>query len=308
MKIYKNIDEFKGVDYPVVTVGTFDGVHIGHQKIIKRLTEEARKNNGETVLITFHPHPRLIIHSDSKNFKFINTQKRKFELLEKAGIDHLIIIPFTKEFSRQTSEEFIKNIVVDKVKTKKLVIGYNHHFGKNRLGDFRNLFDLGRKYGFKVEKIPVQDVKNIAISSTKIRKALNEGKIRKANELLGYDYSITGKVVHGSRIGHTIGFPTANIDVENEYKLIAANGVYACRIEWNGQLFKGMGNIGFRPTIDHGDLTIEVHIFDFDKDIYGDPITIFFIDRIRDERKFKDLDALRLQLFKDKEIVLEILN
>lgn len=310
MKIYNGIEEYNcnKVPSPVVTVGTFDGVHVGHQKIIARMVEEARKINGETVLLTFYPHPRLVLHSDSKSLKFINTRERKFELLEKYGIQHLIIINFTREFAKTTSNDFIKNIIVDKLKTKKLIIGYDHQFGKNRLGDYSNLYDLCRKYPFEVKRVPAQDVNKIFISSTKIRKALNTGKIKKANELLGYNYSISGNVVRGAGIGKTIGYPTANIDIEDEYKLITANGVYACLVEYNEKIYKGMGNIGFRPTVDHGDLTIEVNIFDFDKDIYDENLKVFFIDRIRDEKKFKNLDALKAQLHKDKIKVLKLLN
>ncbi len=303
MKIYNDIDTFKGVRNPVVTVGTFDGVHVGHQKIINRMAEEAIRLEGETVLITFYPHPRLVIHPDSKNLKFINTQKRKIELLEKAGIDHLIIIPFTKEFSKLTSYQFIKEYIVEKVQTRKLIIGYDHHFGKNRLGDYAILYDLGKKHHFDVEKIPAQDVENIAVSSTKIRKALNEGKIRIANNLLGYEYSISGKVISGQKIGRVIGFPTANIEIDDEYKLITANGVYACRVEYKGKIYQGMSNIGVRPTVNHSDLTIEVNIFNFDREIYGENIVIYFVDRIRDEIKFDDLDGLKGQLEKDRRTV-----
>ncbi len=310
MKIYNGIEKYNcnKVPSPVVTVGTFDGVHVGHQKIIARMVEEARKNNGETVLLTFYPHPRLVLHSDSKNLKFINTRERKFELLEKYGIQRLIIINFTREFAKTSSNDFIKNIIVEKLKTKKLIVGYDHQFGKNRLGDYSNLYDLCKKYPFEVKRVAAQDVNKIFISSTKIRKALNTGKIKKANELLGYNYSISGNVVRGAGIGKTIGYPTANIDIEDEYKLITANGVYACLVEYSGKIYKGMGNIGFRPTIDHGDLTIEVNIFDFDKDIYGENLIVYFIDRIRDERKFKNLDALKAQLHKDKISVLKLLS
>jgi len=256
--------------------------------------------NGETVVITFHPHPRLVVHPDSKNLKFINTQERKYDLIEKNGIDHLVIIPFTTEFATTNASTFIKDILVDKIGVKELVVGYDHHFGKNRQGSFVELLKLAQKYDFKVEQISVQDINNIAISSTKIRNALKEGNIKIANELLGYEYSITGPVVEGNKIGHKIGFPTANIELQDEYKLIMAIGVYACRVQWKRETYLGMSNIGYRPTINNSDLTIEVHIFDFDENIYGDTITIFFVDRIRDEEKFKDLDALREQLIRDR--------
>lgn len=308
MKVYHNIEDFKGVENPIVTIGTFDGVHVGHQKIISRMKELAQKLNGETVLITFYPHPRIVIHPDSKNLKFINTQERKIKLIEKTGVDHLIVIKFTHEFSKLTSSNFIQKYLVEQIKTRKLIIGYDHHFGKNRLGDFKTLYDLGHQFGFDVEKIPAQDVENIAVSSTKIRKALETGKIQKANLLLGYEYSITGIVVEGQKIGRKIGFPTANIEQADEYKLITANGVYACRVEYEGKIFKGMGNIGVRPTVNNSDLTIEVNIFDFDKEIYDEEITIYFVDRIRDEVKFDDLDGLKEQLGKDEIEVRELLS
>ena len=308
MKIFNNIKDFIKINNPVVTVGTFDGVHTGHQKILNRMKEAAKTINGETVLVTFYPHPRLVLHSDSKNLKFINTQEKKVKLLEKFGLDNLIIIPFTLEFAKTSSADFVKNILVDVIQTRKLIVGYDHHFGKNRLGDFSILYDLGRKYGFDVERVQAQNVNNINVSSTKIRNALKEGKIKTANQLLGYDYSITGKVVEGNKIGRKIGFPTANIDLENEYKLIAANGVYACRIEWKGKIYKGMGNIGVRPTVNNSDLTIEVHIFDFNEKIYNETICISFTDRIRDEIKFDNLEKLRQQLVKDREKVQAILE
>jgi riboflavin kinase / FMN adenylyltransferase len=308
LKIYRNIEDFPKIEFPVVTIGTFDGVHVGHQQIIKRMIEVAKKNNGETVLVTFSPHPRLVIHADSQNLKVINTQDRKYQLMEQFGIDHLVEIPFTKEFSKTSSNDFIENIIVKGLGTRKLIIGYDHHFGKNRMGDYNKLFDLGLKYGFKVEKVNAQSVNNINVSSTKIRKALEEGKIKVANQLLGYEYSITGKVVEGNKIGRKIGFPTANIDLLDQYKLITANGVYACRAKWNGKFFNGMSNIGVRPTVNHGELTIEINIFDFKENLYGQEITIFFVDRIRDEIKFANIEKLRLQLIKDRKTTLRMIH
>jgi len=307
VKIYHNIDEFKSVPNPIVTIGTFDGVHLGHQAIFNRMNAEAREMGGETVVITFFPHPRIVLQLESSNLKFINTQEIKIKRLANAGVQNLIIIPFTRDFSRTSSEAFVKDYIVDRIHPYKLVIGYDHHFGKNRMGDFRKLYDMGHRYGFKVERIPAQDVENIAISSTKIRKSLEIGDVRKANKLLGYEYSITGEVVHGNELGRTIGFPTANIRVDDQYKLITACGVYACKVEYSGQVYQAMGNIGYRPTINQSDLTIEAHLFDFDQEIYGEHITIRFIERIRDEQRFDSLAELRNQLETDKLSSLEIL-
>jgi len=300
VKIYHNIEDFVPVNNAIVTIGTFDGVHLGHQAILKKMIEDARAVNGETVVITFYPHPRLVLQIDSSSLKFISTQKRKIERLEAIGIDNLIIIEFTKSFSRTSSETFIKKFIVEPIKPYKLVVGYDHHFGKNRIGDYKLLYDLGQLFQFKVERIAAQDVENIAISSTKIRKALELGNVSKANRLLGYNYSICGKVVRGNQIGRTIGFPTANIETPNQYKLITAGGVYACQVDYEGKLYDGMGNIGYRPTVSDSELTIEVHIFDFDKEIYDEEITISFIDRIRDEHKYDSLETLRQQLEKDR--------
>lgn len=308
MKIYHSIDLFQPVPNPVVTVGTFDGVHRGHQAIFDAMRNEALRCGGETVVVTFYPHPRLVIHPDSKSLRFINTQERKYEIISRSRIDHLIIIPFTREFSNLSSGEFVRRYLVEKIKIHQLIVGYDHHFGKDRLGGFNELKGFGKIHGFEVREVPAMIIDGIPVSSTKIRNALIEGNIRLANSLLGYNYSISGKVVYGNRIGRTIGFPTANIEQEDEYKLISAVGVYACLVDHHGKLYKGMGNIGYRPTIDVGSLTIEVNIFDFDEEIYGDRIIIYFIERIRDEVKFENLTALRDQLVADRAKVLEILR
>jgi riboflavin kinase/FMN adenylyltransferase len=307
VKIYHNISDFKPVKNAIVTVGTFDGIHLGHQAILQKMVEEARQTGGETVVITFYPHPRLVLHLESANLKLISNQQKKIARFREIGIDNLIIIKFTKEFSLTSSEDFIRNYIVEKIKPIKLVVGYDHHFGKDRSGDYKLLYDLGHHFNFEVERIQLQDVENIAVSSTKIRTALIAGDVKKANMLLGYDYTICGKVVHGNEIGRTIGFPTANIATPHEYKLIAVSGVFACRVEWNGQHFDGMGNIGYRPTVSDGHLTVEVHIFDFDRFIYDEEICISFIDRIRNEKKFENIEALRQQLVSDKEQVKQIL-
>lgn len=307
MKIYKDISDFKGSNYSVVTVGTFDGLHVGHQQIISRMKEIAVRNGGDTILVTFDPHPRLVLNNNPEPLRFISTHHKKQSLLEKFGIDHKIIIPFTKEFAATSSEIFIKEYLVDKLKVKKLIVGYDHHFGKNREGNYAQLKKLGDQYGFEVEEVSAQYVDDVAVSSTKIRKALCDGEVRQANKMLGYNYSITGKVISGNKIGRTIGFPTANIDISDEYKLICAGGVYACLVNVDGKIYKGMGNIGTRPTVGINGLVTEVHIFNFDQDIYDQEITIAFIDRIRDEEKFENIEMLKEQLEKDKEFVLDML-
>jgi len=307
LRVYENIEAFPELKNPVVTIGTFDGVHIGHQAIFNKMKEEAAKIGGETVVITFYPHPRIVLGLDNSQLRFINRQSKKIELLEKAGIGHLIIINFTKEFSLKSSDEFIKSLVIEKIKPAIIVIGYDHHFGKNREGNFELLDSYSKEYGFKLIQVPAQSFDEITVSSSKIRKLLEAGNVKEANALLGYIYSITGKVVRGKSIGKDIGFPTANIETGDEYKLIAAVGVYACLIEYKGKTYKGMSNIGFRPTIDHGALTIEVNIFDFDQQIYGEEITISFVERLRNEKKFESLGALVEQLHKDKKHTLAIL-
>lgn len=308
MKVYNDINQFQAVKNAIVTVGTFDGVHLGHQAIFRRMVEDARKIGGQTVVVTFHPHPRMVLNIDSQHLRFITTQEQKLRLIEKTGIDHVIIIEFTRAFSRTSSEEFIKNYIVDKIKPARLVVGYDHHFGKNRMGDFKLLYDLSLKYNFKLERIPAQDVEHIAVSSTKIRKALEAGDVKKANKLLGYEYTICGTVVHGNAMGRKIGFPTANLAIDEQYKLIHAPGVYACRVTHKGSIYQGMSNIGFRPTVGSDNLTIEAHIFDFDQEIYGDELCISFVDRIRDEHRFESLEALSHQLEKDKKHALALLK
>ncbi|MDP2236920.1 MAG: bifunctional riboflavin kinase/FAD synthetase [Bacteroidales bacterium] len=308
MKIYHDIESFVAVKNAIVTVGTFDGVHLGHQAIFRKMIQDAKEIGGQTVVITFHPHPRLVLNIDSSSLRFITTQEKKLQILEKTGIDHVIIIRFTKEFSRTNSETFIREYIVEKIKPARLVIGYDHHFGKNRMGDFKLLYDLSQKYHFKVERIAAQDVENIAISSTKIRKALEAGDVKKANRLLGYEYTICGTVVHGNARGRDMGFPTANIETDPQFKLITFCGVYACHVEHKGKRYAGMGNIGYRPTIGNDDLTIEVNIFDFNETIYGDEICISFMERIRDEEKFDSIESLKQRLIIDREEAKKLLG
>lgn len=309
VKIYKGLGEFRKLSNAVVTTGTFDGVHIGHRKILSRLIEVAKKNGGESVLLTFFPHPRMVLQPESE-LKLINTIEEKIELLEKEGLDHLIIHPFTKAFSRTTSLEFVRDILVNHIGTQKLVIGYDHHFGRNREGSFEHLKEFGPLYGFEVEEISVKEVDEVNVSSTKIRKALEEGKVDVAENYLGNSFQLRGEVVHGQKIGRELGFPTANIEVKNDYKLIPSHGTYAVRVSCRGNTYHGMLNIGNRPTVSEGKkrVTIEVHLFDFDDNIYGEEIAVSFVKRIRDEKKFEGRDALIEEMVKDKNRAKRILE
>jgi riboflavin kinase/FMN adenylyltransferase len=308
MKIYHTLDDFSRLGYAVVTSGTFDGCHLGHQKILSRLKEIAEKNSGETVVITFWPHPRLVLKPDDKSLKLLNTFEEKAELLKSQGIQHLLRIPFTKEFSQLTSVDFIKNILVDRIGTKKLVIGYDHRFGKNREGSFEELKADGPKYGFEVEEIPRQEIDHLAVSSSKIRQALEAGNVTVAKSLLGQPYSITGRVVKGNKLGRVLGFPTANIDVDSHYKLIPSAGIYAVTVRHAGRQYYGMLYIGTRPTVEGAGPSIEVNIFEFDKEIYGEEIKVSFEKLLRADSKFKDLEELKNQLVKDKQAAIAALG
>jgi len=300
MKIYHGLDDFTRLECAVVTSGTFDGVHVGHQKILSRLREIARKNNGETVVITYWPHPRLLLHPEDNTLKLLNTFEEKAELLKEQGIQHLVRIPFTKEFSQLTSDEFIREILVGTIGTKKLVIGYDHRFGKNREGSFEQLILNTPKYGFEVEEIPRQDIDHLVVSSTKIRQALEEGDIETSIQLIGKPYSLTGRVVKGDKIGRLMGFPTANIEIDSQYKLIPSDGIYAVTVRHEHTLYGGMLYIGNRPTINGTKRNIEVNIFDFNAEIYGESITVYFKKMIRGDMKFNDLEELKKQLHQDK--------
>jgi len=307
LKVFHAIEEFEKVNRAVVTTGTFDGVHIGHRKIINRLNQIARKIGGESVLLTFHPHPRMVLYPEDHGLQLITTLDEKIELLEEAGVDNLIIHPFTKEFSRISSLEFIREILVKRIGTTVLVIGYDHHFGRNREGSFEHLRESGPLYGFEVEEISVQDVDHVAVSSTKIRKALNRGDVATANRYLARPFRLSGTVIHGDKLGRELGYPTANIQVEDLNKIIPANGVYACYVLIDGEKFKGMLNIGTRPTVNGDRRRIEVHVFDLDSDLYGKKVTLLLIDRVRDERKFDSVEALKQRLLIDKNKVEQLL-
>lgn len=308
MKVYHNLNEFKPLKQAIATVGTFDGVHIGHQKLLKRIQELAEREKGETVLLTFHPHPRLVLFPDDNDLKLITTLDERIERLSRTGLDHLIVHPFTSEFSRTTAIEYVRDILIKQIGVKKLVIGYDHHFGRNREGSLDNLKEMAPTFGFEVEEIPAQEIKDVNVSSTKIRNALNEGDVKKANSFLGYHFQLSGTVVKGSEIGSSLGFPTANIEVDNPNKIIPAPGVYATQAVINGREYKSMTNLGFRPTVhENSQLTIESHLFNFDMDIYGETITLRFIDRIREEVKFDNRESLKDQIAKDAGIVQKVL-
>lgn len=300
MIVHHGTDNLTPLPQAVVTSGTFDGVHQGHQKILTRLTELARNSRGESVVLTFWPHPRTVVSNDSQNLRLLSTLDEKIELLREAGVDHLVVIPFTRSFSQLTSEEFIQRILIQKIGTQKLVIGYDHRFGRDREGGFDYIRQHQAEYGFEVEEIPRQDIEDVGVSSSKIRTALAEGKIRTANQFLGRAYNVTGTVVKGRQLGRTIGFPTANLQVDDPVKLIPANGVYAVEVLHRGQTLGGMTNIGFRPTVAGENQTIETYIFNFDADIYGEHLTLRFREYIRPEQKFSGLPALIEQLKQDE--------
>ena len=299
MTIYNNINEFSSTDNTILTIGTFDGVHLGHQKILERLTNSAKENNLKSNVLTFFPHPRTILNPN-KPLKLINSVKERTELLNRSKVDNLIIHPFDKNFSELDPEKYVVEILVKKLKAKIILIGYDHKFGKNRTADITNLKIYGKKYGFKVIEIKAEEISNIAISSTKIRKAISEGNISTAKKYLGYDFSLSGKIVHGKSIGRTLGFPTANIEVKEEYKLLPKNGVYLIQSVINHNKYFGMMNIGIKPTIKESSKTIEVNFFDFEGDLYHKNIEVNIKKFIRDEIKFDSLELLKSQILKDK--------
>ena len=308
MKIHYDIESIPALNITAVTTGTFDGVHLGHKIIIERLIAAARTIGGESVLLTFYTPPRMVLFPDDDQIKMLNTPIEKENLLQASGIDHLVVIPFTKEFSRLSSLEFVRNILSNTLKAKRLVIGYDHHFGRNREGSFAHLLEFGSLYGFQVEEIPAQDIDHVAISSSKIRQALASGDLNTANSYLGYEYNITGKVIKGKQLGRTIGYPTANIEINDSYKLIPAIGVYAVKIKYALNIYNGMLSIGKNPTVtENGPLTIEVNIFDFDLEIYNKQITVYFYKKLRDEEKYDSINQLKSQLAVDKENAIKYL-
>lgn len=306
MNTYNSISEFPNKK-TVVTIGTFDGVHLGHKKVIAKIISNAEELNCESTVLTFFPHPRVVLQN-GESLKLLNTIEEKKLLLESFGIANLIIHPFDKEFSQLSAEDFVKKILVEQIQIQKIIIGYDHRFGTNRSADINDLIVFGKKYGFEVEQIEAQEIDEIAISSTKIRTSLEDGAITLANEYLGYNYFFSGIVVKGNQIGRTIDFPTANIQIDEAYKLIPKNGVYFVKSKINNKPVFGMMNIGTRPTVEGKNQTIEVHFFDFDQDLYDKKITIEMIDFIREELKFESVESLKNQLHKDKQICKNYIN
>lgn len=300
MRIFQNIIECTNIKNPILTLGMFDGVHIGHQHIIHKLNQLADEVGGESMLLTFEPHPRIVLGKGADDLQLLTTLDEKIELLEEAGLRNLILHPFTKAFSQVSSVDFVKNLLVDEIGIHSIVVGYDHHFGKNREGNFELLNQLSHEFNFN--SLMIEEVKsdNEHISSTQIRKALWAGTIEFANKALGRNYSIHGKVIHGDKLGRTLGFPTANLEIE-KYKLIPGNGVYIVKVFLNNEQFKGLVSIGTRPTVTNSnEKRVEVHIMDFDRDIYDENLKIEFYHKIRDDQKFNSLDELVLQMNQDK--------
>lgn len=307
MLVHEDLSSFPDIEFPVVTSGTFDGVHLGHQKIIEQVKKQADEHDGESVLITFDPHPRQVLFPEDKSLKIITPFQDKVEMLDQLGIDHLLKIKFSKAFSRKTSLEFIHEILIATIHTKLLVIGYDHRFGRNREGGFDYLKQHAPQLGFSVKEIPRQDIDDIGISSTKIRNALLTGAIDKANAYLGRAYHLRGMVVEGNKIGRQLGFPTANIHLSDPLQLVPTDGIYAVYVEHEQTIYEGMLSIGMRPTIGNSERTIEVNIFDFDDQIYNHELKLYFVKKFRDEEKFSNLEKLKSQLIKDWQQAKEIL-
>lgn len=305
MQVHTDITSFKSVRRPVLTTGTFDGVHRGHRTILERLTAMARKEQGESVLFTFHPHPRMVLFPSDNDLKLLSTQQEKIALLEAAGLDHLLVIPFSRQFSRMHALEYVRDVLVGDIGVHAVVIGYDHRFGRNREGDLRLLHQLGEAYDFLVEEIPAQEVDHVKVSSTKVRQALLDGDVTAANEQLGYRYSVSGVVVKGDQIGRTLGYPTANLGGVDQFKLIPADGVYAVTVDLRSGQHEGMLYIGERPTLQGAEKqrVVEVNVFDLDRDLYGEAITVHFVERTREDMRFADLNALKHQLQQDERIV-----
>ncbi|RNI28020.1 bifunctional riboflavin kinase/FAD synthetase [Rufibacter immobilis] len=308
MIVIQELSQFPSLSHAVVTSGTFDGVHIGHQKILSRLTETARQSNGQSVVITYWPHPRTVLKPEDDSLRLLSTIEERIEALRQFGVDYLLLLPFTRAFAQLSSEEYIQQILIKAINTKKLVIGYDHRFGKNREGGFDYLQQHAQRYGFEVEEIPRQDIDAVGVSSSKIRTALENGDVTTAARYLGRPYSLTGTVVQGRQLGRTLGYPTANLEPKEKLKLVPAQGIYAVQVQTPTGLYKGMLSIGTNPTVNGTHQTIEVNLFDFSEDLYGQEITLLFISYLRAEQKFDGLQALIHQLELDKASALQVLG
>jgi len=308
LKIFNSIHAYTEAEKTFVTIGSFDGVHLGHQKIMHKLVGEAATANCKSLILTFFPHPKTFFTSNVLDIKLINTIEERIELLQKQKLDYLVIQEFNQEFSNLSPEQFVKEILVEKFNVAKIFVGYDHKFGKNREGNFDTLLTLSEKYNFEIEQLDAKDVNSNVVSSTKIRNAILEGRVVEANHYLGYPFFISGKVVQGNQIGRTIGFPTANIFIENTDKILPKNGVYIIQGIINNKKVNGILNIGNRPTINGTNQTIEAHFFDFDADIYNKEIVVSFLEFIRPEQKFNSLEALKQQIEKDKQTALLFFN
>ncbi|HLT49251.1 MAG TPA: bifunctional riboflavin kinase/FAD synthetase [Aequorivita sp.] len=307
MKKYPSASAYKNDRQSIVTIGTFDGVHIGHKAILKRLVETAKKENIDSVVLTFFPHPRMVLQQKS-DIKLINTINERTQLLENTGLEHLVIHPFTHAFSRLTALEYVRDILVNSLKAKKIIIGYDHRFGRNRNADIDDLKEFGKTYNFEVEEISAKELDDVAISSTKIRKALNEGDIDTANSYLGYHFMISGEVIKGKAIGRTIQYPTANLKLKESYKLVPKNGVYVVQSLIEGKRIFGITSIGTNPTVGGKEKTIETHFLNFNEDLYGKEITIEFLKFIRDEETFDTVEILRQEIIKDEKFAKQYLQ
>jgi riboflavin kinase/FMN adenylyltransferase len=304
LKIFHSINEFLSTKKTILTLGTFDGVHIGHRKILERVTQNTENGEYESLVLTFFPHPRMVLQGESE-VKLLNTLSEKIALLEKIGIQNLVIHPFDETFSRLTAEEFVKTVLVDQFHIQKIIIGHDHRFGRNRTANIDDLIAFGKQHGFEVEQISVQEIDAVSISSTKIRTALLAGDMALANEFLGYEYFISGTISKGKQLGNTIGFPTANLQIDEKFKLIPRNGVYVVKSTINQKTVFGMMNIGFNPTVAGENLSIEIHYFDFDGDLYDQKISVSLLEYLRPEQKFDSVDLLKQQLEKDKKSALD---
>jgi riboflavin kinase / FMN adenylyltransferase len=306
LKIFNSITDFSSSKKTILTLGTFDGVHFGHKKILEKLTQNTEGGKYESLVLTFFPHPRMVLKGKSE-IKLLNTISEKIDLLEKIGIQNLVIHPFDEKFSRLSAQEFVKDVLVDQFHIKKIIIGHDHRFGRDRTANINDLIDFGKQYGFEVEQISVQEINEVSISSTKIRKALLEGNMALANNYLGYDYFLTGTVLKGKQLGRTIGFPTANLKIEENYKLIPKKGAYIVKSILDQKEVFGMMNIGFNPTVAGDSLSIEINYFDFDADLYGKKITVSILEYLRPEQKFESVALLKEQLKKDKDTSLSFI-